>query len=313
MFGRLLLVSTLALTGCASNALTASDINYFQPSIVNSVAPERPITNFSLYNNTTKVGLNPMEAIIPSFNGQGNLIASWTPHPAGAKNKPTFVIVHGGHGLVPADFATAVWAQRDLGANVLVLDSYWSRGRNENWQTYNNFGANMRMLDSIAAGRWLQTQGVDKDKIFLMGGSQGGWTVMRTFTDEKFITENAKGIYRGGISLYPVCQSRGYRDDPTLGPYWGPVIVFTGGKDTATPIHQCPGNVFKRSKSWTHYPEATHGWDIANRGASNRSVDGECVKALNIYNQFPICRSDSTTFDMQNKIKKFVSEILDGK
>jgi dienelactone hydrolase len=253
-----------------------------------------------------------MEAIIPSFNGRGNLIASWNPHPAGSKNRPTFVIVHGGHGLTPSDFVTALWARRELGANTLILDSYWSRGRQENWETYNNHGANMRMLDSIAAGRWLQTQGVDRDKVFLMGGSQGGWTVMRTFTDEKFMTENAKGLFRAGISLYPVCQSRGHRNDPTLGPYWGPVITFTGGKDSATPTYQCPGSVFKEAKSWTHYPNATHGWDIANRGATMKSVDGECVNALNVYNRFPICRSDSTTVDMQDKIKKFVNEILNG-
>jgi dienelactone hydrolase len=307
-----LLALGFALTGCAST-FNVADVEYFQPPIITTDVG-RPLKNtFSLYNNTIKVNLAPMQATIPSFNGQGNLIASWNPHPTGVKDKPTFVIVHGGHGLNPTDFATALWARRELGANVLVLDSYWSRGRQENWETRNRFGANMRMLDSIAAGRWLQAQGVDKDKIFLMGGSQGGWTVLRTFTDEKFITENAKGLFRAGISLYPVCQSKGFRDDPNLGPYWGPVIVFTGGKDTATPISQCPGSVFKEAMAWTHYPDATHGWDTSNRGAHTPSVDGECGKALNIYNQFAICRSDSATFDMQDKIKKFVNETLNGK
>lgn len=314
MLCRLALAFSITLTGCAStSAFNVSDIDYFQPPIVTTVPPERPLNDFSLYNNTVKSGLAPMEAIVPSFNGQGNLIASWNPHPAGIKNRPTFVLVHGGHGLNPTDLATAIWARRELGANTLVLDSYWSRGRQENWETRNRFGANMRMLDAIAAGRWLQAQGVDKDKIFLMGGSQGGWTVMRTFTDEKFITENAKPIFRGGISLYPVCQSKGYRDDPTLGPYWGPVIVFTGGNDSATPISQCPSSVFKQSKSWTHYPDATHGWDAANRGAGAPAVDGDCGRAKNVYNRFAVCRSDSTTFDMQDKIKKFVSETLNGK
>ena len=303
------------LTGCAStSAFNATDVEYFQPPIITTTAPERPLKNaFSLYNNTIKVNLAPMRATIPSFNGQGNLLASWNPHPAGVKDRPTFVIVHGGHGLVPGDFATALWARSALGANTLILDSFWSRGREENWATYNRFGVNMRMLDSIAAGRWLQTQGVDKDKIFLMGGSQGGWTVMRTFTDEKFITENAKGLFRAGISLYPVCQSQGYRDSPRLGPYWVPVIVFTGGKDTATPSSQCSTRIFTEAAAWIHYPDATHGWDTSNRGAHTPSVDGECGKAMNIYNQYAICRSDSTTIDMQDKIKKFVNETLNGK
>jgi hypothetical protein len=79
---------------------SSADVEFFQPPIVATQAPERPITNFSLFNNTTKVNLAPMRPIVPTFNGKGNLLASWTPHPDGVKNRPTFVIVHGGHGLV---------------------------------------------------------------------------------------------------------------------------------------------------------------------------------------------------------------------
>jgi dienelactone hydrolase len=139
-----------------------------------------------------------------------------------------------------------------------------------------------------------------------MGGSQGGWTVLRTFTDEPFIVEQARGLYRAGFSLYPNCNSKGWRDDPALGPYWGPVLVFTSGKDTATPPERCPTRVFKDAAAWTHYPDATHGWDTSNRGAHTPSVDGECGKALNIYNQFAVCRSDAATNDMHTKIKTFI-------
>jgi dienelactone hydrolase len=270
------------------------------------VAPERPITKYSLYNNTIKVNLAPMRAIIPTYNNKGNLLASWTPHPQGVANRPTFVIVHGGHGLTPGDFATAVWARDQLGANTLVLDSYWSRGQSENWATYTRLGANARTLDAIAAGKWLLSQGVDPKQLFLIGGSQGGWTVLRTFTDEPFIVEQARGLYRAGFSLYPNCNSKGWRDDPALGPYWGPVLVFTSGKDTATPPERCPTRVFKDATAWTHYPDATHGWDTSNRGAHTPSVDGECGKALNIYNQFAVCRSDAATNDMHTKIKTFI-------
>jgi dienelactone hydrolase len=270
------------------------------------VAPERPITKYSLYNNTIKVNLAPMRPIIPTYNNKGNLLASWTPHPQGVANRPTVVIVHGGHGLTPGDFATAVWARDQLGANTLVLDSYWSRGQDENWATYTRLGANARTLDAIAAGKWLLKQGVDQKKLFLMGGSQGGWTVLRTFTDEPFIAEQARGLYRAGFSLYPNCNSKGWRDDPTLGPYWGPVLVFTAGKDTATPPERCPTRVFKDATAWTHYPNATHGWDTSNRGAHTPSVDGECGKALNVFNQFAVCRSDAATNDMHTKIKTFI-------
>lgn len=247
-----------------------------------------------------------MRPIIPTYNNKGNLLASWTPHPQGVANRPTFVIVHGGHGLVPGDFATAVWARDQLGANTLVLDSYWSRGQNENWATYTRLGANARTLDAIAAGKWLLSQGVDPKQLFLIGGSQGGWTVLRTFTDEPFIVEQARGLYRAGFSLYPNCNSKGWRDDPALGPYWGPVLVFTSGKDTATPPERCPTRVFKDATAWTHYPDATHGWDTSNRGSHTPSVDGECGKALNICNQFAVCRSDAATNDMHTKIKVFI-------
>jgi dienelactone hydrolase len=309
---RHLFLLALFLIGCASTQFTVNDVDYFQPPIVSDKAPERPITNYSVYNNTIKVNLAPMRAIIPTFNNKGNLIASWNPHPKGVKNRPTFVIVHGGHGLVTSDFASALWARDELGANTLVLDSFWSRGQEENWATYTRLSANARMLDSIAAARWLNMQGVDKDKVFLMGGSQGGWTVLRTFTDEPFMQQNAKGLYRAGFSLYPVCNSKGWKTDPTLGPYWGPVLVFTGGKDTATDPSKCPTRVFKGAIEWIHYPDATHGWNAANRGAHTPSVDGECGKALNIYNHFAVCRSDAVTNDMHNKIKAFVQSI-DGK
>lgn len=299
-----MLLSSLA--GCAGIPLTTADIDYFQPPIVVTVAPERPITNYSLYNNTVKVNLAPMRPIIPTFNNKGNLLASWTPHPQGVANRPTFVIVHGGHGLIPGDFATAVWARDQLDANTLVLDSYWSRGQNENWVTYTRLGANARTLDAIAAGKWLLSQGVDPKQLFLMGGSQGGWTVLRTFTNEPFIVEQARGLYRAGFSLYPVCNSKGWRDDPALGPYWGPVLVFTAGKDTATPPERCPTRVFKDATAWTHYPDATHGWDTSNRGAHTPSVDGECGKALNVFNKFAVCRSDAATTDMHTKIKTFI-------
>ena len=149
----LIALGLLPLFGCV---VTGIDLNHFQPLITVREAPARPITNYSLRNNTTQVGLAPMLAQVPSFDGKGELIASWTPHRDGTRNRPTFVIVHGGHGLVPTNFANAMWLRDTFAANVLVLDSYWSRGHDENWATRTPFGANMRVLDLIAAGRWLR-------------------------------------------------------------------------------------------------------------------------------------------------------------
>lgn len=303
----LIALGLLPLFGCV---VTGIDLNHFQPLITVREAPARPITNYSLRNNTTQVGLAPMLAQVPSFDGKGELIASWTPHRDGTRNRPTFVIVHGGHGLVPTNFANAMWLRDTFAANVLVLDSYWSRGHDENWATRTPFGANMRVLDLIAAGRWLRdVHGTDSTQTFVWGDSQGGWTVLRAFTDDPFIRTQMQSLYRGGIAAYPNCFSNGTMYEPTLSPYFAPVIVFTGGKDTATPISQCPERVLKSAAQWIHYPDQTHGWDTANRGAAGTPVDGECGKAMNVYNHFLVCRSNRTTEDMRNRIRTFVQDL----
>ncbi|NBQ86656.1 MAG: dienelactone hydrolase [Betaproteobacteria bacterium] len=252
-----------------------------------------------------------MQPLVPAFNGPGKLLASWTPHKDGARNRPTFVVVHGGHGLVPTNFANAAWLRDTFHANVLVLDSYWSRGRNENWETRTRYGANMRVLDVMAAGRWLRdAHGTDPAKTFIWGDSQGGWTVLRAFTNDPFIKDRMQGLYRGGIAAYPNCFSLGTPEAPTLSPYFAPVIVFTGGKDSATPISECPSGVLRSAAEWIHYPDQTHGWDTANRGAAGVPVDGECGRAMNVYNKFPVCRSNSTTEDMRKRIQDFVGALL---
>ena len=298
---------TVFVAGCAA-PFTAADEPLAQPPIVVDRAPERPLKgSYSLYNNTRKVGLAALQPLVPAYAGAGRLLASWNPHPRGVAGRPTFVVVHGGHGLVPTNFATALWLRDALGANVMVLDSYWSRGREENWATWTAFGANMRALDAIAAARWLRdTAAVDPARIFLYGDSQGGWTVLRTFTDEPFLRSQVAGLYRGGIALYPNCVADGSLAQPALGPYVAPVIVFTGGRDTATPIQPCDRAVFTRAAQWHHYADQTHGWDTANRGAHTPAVDGECGKAMNVYNRFAVCRSDATTSDMRRRIAAFI-------
>jgi dienelactone hydrolase len=302
------LLALLLLAGCAQE-MTAAQVELFQPPIVATAAPARPLRgSFSLENNTTRVGLAPMRPLVPAYAGPGRLLASWNPHPAGVAGRPVFVVMHGGHGLVPGNFATALWLRRDLGASVLVLDSFWSRGIEENWLERTRYGANMRVLDAIAAARWLRdAQGTDPRATFLIGDSQGGWTALRLFTDEPFLAEARAGLFRAGIALYPVCRSSGTAFSPRLGPYSGPVVVFTGGRDTATPPGECPRETFARAAAWTHYPDQTHGWDTANRGAHSPAVDGECGRAMNSYNRFAVCRSDATTADMRRRIGDFVA------
>jgi dienelactone hydrolase len=182
----------------------------------------------------------------------------------------------------------------------------------ENWKTWNEFGANMRALDAIAAGRFVLSQGVDPGSIYLMGGSQGGWTVLRTMTSTPFFNQY-NTMFRAGIAVYPNCVT-GYWTSykPPLGPYNGTVAVFTAGKDTATPIHECDREIFTQASQWKHYPQATHAFDAVFKGMLQdppRNGDGECTQALNIYNRFAICRDNAATDDMRDRIKTLVQTL----
>ncbi len=303
-------LSIIGLVGCLSQS-SETDIDHFQPPITVTEPPTAPLGgSYNLYNNVRRTGLNWIVPLVPAYNGKGKLLASWNPSPAGVGNSPTFVVMHGGHGMVPADFEMAWWLNKTVKANVLLLDSFWSRGQSQNYITRSRYGANMRVLDAIAAGQWMKdVHGSNPATTFIIGGSQGGWTVLRAFTEDPWLIANVKPLYRGGVSLYPVCIADGSSYKPTLGPYYAPVIIFTGGADGATPASECHQPIFTAAKEWVNYPKQTHGWDIPTEGAGNPSVDGKCVSATNTFLRFPVCRSDATTEDMRRRIIKFVAEL----
>jgi dienelactone hydrolase len=297
-----------------AQALTQSEIRTHQPPTTVTSPPAVTVVGVKIEAYTTNRNLGDYLPQVPTFDGKGKLLASWTPHPNGIKNRPTFIFVHGGHGIVPIDIANAMWARKELGANVLVLDSFWSRGKQENWSTFNEYGANMRALDAIAAGKFVLSQGVDPGSVYLMGGSQGGWTVLRTMTDNKFFNQYNR-MFRAGVSLYPVCVTGGRHGRwyaPPLGPYNGIVAIFTAGRDTGTPIDQCDRDIFTSATYWKHYPQATHAFDAVFKGGLQdppRNGDGECTQALNIYNRYAICRDNAATDDMRGWIKRLVQQL----
>jgi len=315
MFKTKLLISCIVvalLSGCASAHFTEKNVDDWQPNIVSSTPPNKLYWNATPKTFTSNIGFSDFKPIIPTYDNKGKLLASWNPGPGNIKNNPTFVIVHGGHGVVATNAGEALWLRKQFNANILILDSFWSRGITENWATKTKYGANMRALDALSAGKWLRdVQKINTNKLFLVGDSQGGWTVLRTFTNEPLFINEGKNLYRGGIALYPNCESNGSSYAPTLGPYYNPVIIFTGGKDAATPKERCDKSIFTQATEWIHYPEATHAFNTTNRGLKQRAVDGDCDRALNIYNKFLVCRDDKATYDMRKNIVKFVSKLTD--
>ena len=302
-----LFIALLLVVSAPIQALTISEIERHQPETIASSPPNELLGQAKIEWYTTNRNLGDYLPQVTTFDGKGKLLASWTPHKSGVKNRPTFIFLHGGHGIGPIDIASAQWARKELGANVLVLDSFWSRGKTENFATWNEYGANMRALDAIAAGKFVLSQGVDPTSIYLQGESQGGWAVLRTMTSTPFFNKY-NTMFKAAIALYPNCITGGWYK-PNLGPYNGTVAIFTAGKDTATPISQCDREVLTSATYWKHYPDATHAFDAIFKGGLQDppvNNDGQCTQALNVYNRFAICRDNAATDDMRSKVKTLV-------
>jgi len=108
-----------------------------------------------------------------------------------------------------------------------------------------------------------------------MGGSQGGWSVLRAFTDESSITQTHKGLFRAGISIYPACWSwqstpsrhaQGTTEAarPRLGPFYAPVLMVTVELEppgSQTDLHACDPNLTKWVTQHVRLPNTTHAFD----------------------------------------------------
>ena len=301
-------------------SLSHETIDYYQPETDEEFSiPPRPYDQWDYLTNMYYSGLNMFDRKIPTYNKKGTLFSSWTPARFSHIPRPTVIIVHGGHGINPIELNAARYFRNEVNANVLILDSFWSRGKFENHRTTNSLGVDTRVLDVIAAYRWLEEQPeFDKNLVYVYGGSQGGWIALRLMTDHPFIKQETKGMFNATFSLYPFCREApkyGGRDTylldtnlnqypwlaPSLGPYFGRTYVFTGGKDTVTDMADCDKTIFTKATEWHHYPEGTHAWDTPNRGMG-KAVDGECSRAKNPHNRFMMCRNDRITDDVLSKI-----------
>jgi len=244
--------------------------------------------NRALNDQVVRFGLARHLPLIPDWSraNSGHLLASWNPVAALGRH-PTLVIQHGGvGGPGSTDYGHARWFLAQ-GFNVLVLDSFWSRGFIANWRridapvsehqsAFSALGANTRARDAFAAARWLREQPqVDPTRIFLAGGSQGGWSVLRALTDEPSITEQHKGLFRAGISIYPACWSwqstpvrhaqgttRSIR--PRLGPFYAPMLLLTVELEppgSMTDLNACDPRLAQWAHQHIRLPQTTHAFD----------------------------------------------------
>lgn len=257
---RIAFLCLLALIGCSTTApVTPEDYSKENISIRTQQVPDE----IRWKRATQMRGLGEIKPLVPAFDGQGLLMASWSR--STNPDAPTFVIAHGGGGIGGMLLVMGEDLVTSLNANVLILDSIWSRGRKTNGgdsiqQSGRTLSSNARMFDLAAAGRWLSSQGVKPEKTFAIGESQGGWGVLRAFTDDPGIISLIKPYFAGGIALYPVCEEPGTKHTEAnnfvfhrLGPYHSPVLLITGGRDTLTNISYCSDKTLKSASRWSPY------------------------------------------------------------
>ncbi len=297
------------LAACAPMQQLLSSEDYGRE---NTVIRTQQVPDADRWQRATKRwGLNEIQPLIPAFDGNGLLMASWTP--STVPNAPTFVIAHGGGGIGGMLLIMGAELKTQMNANILILDSLWSRGRITNGgdsiaRSGKTLSSNVRMFDLAAAGRWLAQQGVNPNKTFAIGESQGGWGVLRAFTSEPTITHLIKPHYAGAVALYPQCE----RLEPNvfvyhpLGPYHSRVLIITGGLDTLTPVSYCSKLTLRSAEKWLHWEDATHAFNIASRGLFEKPTNGECQVIKNATGHHRFCYNDRRTQQMMGEIASFI-------
>ena len=325
----LIVAFLLVLTGCGGG--TSATLPVAQPATYstlgvseykseNTVIKTTVVPNADFLNRVaTFWGLGNITPMIPAFDGNGLLMASWTP--SNNPNAPTFVIAHGGGGIDATAFVLGADLRSMTGANILIVDSIWSRGRSTNGGDSipingPTLSSNVRMFDLVAAGRWLVTQGTNTKKTYAVGMSQGGWGVLRAFTNDPMVTELVKPLYAGGVSLYPMCEEPGSPHvEPNnftfhkLGPYHSRVLLITGALDTLTSISYCSDSTLKTVEKWLHWDDATHAFNQQIGSAFARTIDGVCQTMVNGFGSHQFCYNDRRVKQMLNEVNTFYSAV----
>lgn len=193
-------------------------------------------------------------------------IAAYVRRPSSDGRVPVVVSLHGCGGLFNERQALhrreIDWADRFVSAGyaVLLVDSFNPRGFRE-LCTLKSSDRRIRpagrALDVAAAMNWVAFQPtLDKDRIAIVGWSNGGSTVLSS-VDRRLQIDGVE--FKTAIAFYPGCRL------PAESEAWAPRVPLTilmGAADDWTQPGPCRALAAKHSSiRYIEYPGAVHGFD----------------------------------------------------
>ena len=214
----------------------------------------------------------PQSVVVPSLDAPQavavQLPAHWFAADAGS-DRPAVVLLHGCGGAYDSkgrlgqrfvDYAAMLNAE---GWHALVLDSLTPRGEKEvctQRTGTRHITQAQRRLDALGALQWLATQpGVDRQRLALLGWSNGGSTVLAATNRLHSAVARAVLMPRAAVAFYPGCEAELARRYAST----APTLLLVGESDDWTPAQPCRELAALAGSGLTlvAYAGAYHGFD----------------------------------------------------
>lgn len=201
--------------------------------------------------------------------------------PAGPGPFPAVVALHGCGGLWrdkgKLSNRHSDWGERLAAAGFMVLmpDSYGSRGLGSQCgvKELTVRASRERVIDAVAARRWLQSlPDVRADAITLLGWSGGGTTILSAIRADRSPADGKPDFIRA-IAFYPSCRMQ---SESTSFKARLPVMILMGANDDWTPPAPCDflAQAARRRGETINlvvYPGAVHDFDHPRLEVKERS------------------------------------------
>jgi dienelactone hydrolase len=198
-------------------------------------------------------------------------------------DRPAVVLLHGcggaydRHGGLDSRLRDYAALLNQEGWHVLVLDSLSARGLSElctQRPSTRTVKVLNRRKDALGALEWLALQpGVDRERLVLLGWSNGGSTVLAATNRRADEVKEATAPPRAAVAFYPGCEQelrRGYEAA-------APLLMLLGDSDDWTPPQACRDLARAAQGAPVRlvgYPGAVHGFDAEAPVRLRRDVPG---------------------------------------